>query len=234
MTPSSPPKKYRTQTNGGSYALNGPGPCTASGSYVEAYSGACQYSVSDCSVTSAGIMTVTGVCNNCTNFSSPGTYALCGLSSINAVSGVAVSTVQMKQQQTGCNTSFGTITLTDEDTDSDAYNRAFADPDVPAWSAWSNVCAPVVCCKAQWNLRTSGFSYFVQQAQFKLYADGLLPNLEITTFVNVFRRSAGSSDPWVLFATLQCDYTADGAGVAEFIDDVPNEQGYESYVEVVP
>ena len=115
--------------------------------------------------------------------------------------------------------------LTAPDTDQNAANRAAG-----SWSGWST--ASSSSCLAWASVRTTGFSFSFQQAQWRVNLDssyGLLPGVSYTINIDVWRRVTGVGS-FALLETLTYTAVADGSGNLLASDDVPLAEGYETYV----
>ena len=129
--------------------------------------------------------------------------------------------------------------LSNEDTEDNAIARLLATIPGGTWSAYvqtgdgsGGTCLPQSCCKAQYQQRTTGFSFAYQEAQYKAVLTALDPLTNYVVNFEVYRRLQGSSDPWSLLLVAPYGFTSDASGnYSGIIDqDVPNLEGYETYV----
>ena len=124
--------------------------------------------------------------------------------------------------------------LQSEDTDEDAIDRLLASPG-GAWSAWKPIgdgtggtCIQLVCCRAAWEIRTyRNFEY--KESQWRATIAGLTPGTEVDIFIGVYRRAYGVGT-YALFQTIQETKTANMDGEATANGDVPNAEGFETFV----
>lgn len=126
------------------------------------------------------------------------------------------------------------LLLSDEDTEATAAARSSA-----TWSGWTvtgdgtgGTCLAPTCCLAFIDLRTSGFTFTFQSAQFRVvdFPGTLLPGANYDIHVEIYRRVRGSGLPFVLYETLVFPVTTDGSGdFAQFDGDVPNDPAFDSY-----
>lgn len=126
------------------------------------------------------------------------------------------------------------ITLSDEDVEADAILRLLAGAG-GTWTAWTatgdgtgGTCIPSSCCLAQYEQRTTSFSFQYQEAQFRVAGSGLTPSTTYTVKVDIWRRTYGTG-MFTHYSTLTYSETTDGSGNFTFDDDVPNAVGFETY-----
>jgi hypothetical protein len=124
-----------------------------------------------------------------------------------------------------------TAMLSDEDTNSDAIIRLL---NSAPWSAYS-ACGDNSCLTSLYQLRGAGqTSGAYQEAQFRVTAAIPMGHAGFVR-VGVYRRLYGSSDPYVIVATLQVVMIGDSMGVGTSSDQgVDNAAGYETYVACLP
>jgi hypothetical protein len=118
----------------------------------------------------------------------------------------------------------GSETLSVEDTEADAITRLQASG---SWSSWS--AAGSTSCLAKYETRTSGFSFAWQEAQFRATIS-ITSGVTGVVKVGVYRRAYGSGGAWTLISTEYFSVTGNGSNEDTISMDVPNEQGYETYV----
>jgi hypothetical protein len=115
----------------------------------------------------------------------------------------------------------GTCSQDQEDTEDDAIARMQLAED---WTPWSEGTE----CLAGQEARTTGFSFDVTLAQFRVTASGILPGMIMTARVPIYRSVAGLGE-FELYATLVFEDSANGFGDAQITGDVPNAAGYDSF-----
>lgn len=120
--------------------------------------------------------------------------------------------------------SYWSITLSDEDTEAAALARLLASA---TWSAWAFV-LPETSCLAEWQARTSGFTFDYYEAEWRVQLTGLTPSTPYWLRVQYFRRPFGSGT-FELFAQETIPTTSTGAGEINIDATVPNERGFETY-----
>lgn len=124
--------------------------------------------------------------------------------------------------------------LQSEDTDENAITRLLASP-AGAWADWKptgdgtgGTCIQQVCCRSAWEIRTyRTFEY--KEAQWRATVAGLTPGTEVDIFIGVYRRAYGVGT-YELFQTIQETRTANMSGIATATGDVPNAEGFETFV----
>lgn len=124
--------------------------------------------------------------------------------------------------------------LQNEDTDENAITRLLASP-AGAWADWKptgdgtgGTCIQQVCCRSAWEIRTyRTFEY--KEAQWRATVAGLTPGTEVDIFIGVYRRAYGVGT-YELFQTIQETRTANMSGIATATGDVPNAEGFETFV----
>jgi hypothetical protein len=118
--------------------------------------------------------------------------------------------------------------LTVEDTESDAIARFQAGTSFGSWLEVGVDCSVPDCCLAQYEPRTSGFSFVYADAQYRVTASGLLANTNYEARVKIYRRTYGSGS-YTLYQTAIVSGTTDGSGNFSVTGDVPNDRGYDTY-----
>lgn len=240
-SPSSPPKKYQTQTLSGNVAgcsynamCATPG---ANGGFAYKWSGTYKFDPATCAITNTSIEQF---------FPSDG-VSFCGAaasptvttpmsspfqpSNIDTASEVTTPTTDSWNYPGTCSLSnqrlngSAVATLTDPDTDLAAIARLQA---TTPWVGFGTCPTPPTCCLASWQLRTTGFSFDYGDAQFRIAASGLLASQLYCAAVDIFRRPWGVP-PYVLFETIFVFGATDGAGNLQLDGDVPNAPGFETY-----
>ena len=126
-------------------------------------------------------------------------------------------------------TGFSQVSLSDEDTDTDAKTRLLAG----AGGTWSGyAAADLPTCRAAWQVRT-GFgqiTFEYRQLRFKLTAGGLNPSTAYAAQVDVMQRAYGVGS-YTKLTTLTVNGTTDGSGNLTITNQVVADyQGMESYV----
>jgi hypothetical protein len=238
---STPPKKYRTLTQGGAYTFVFYTDLTCTtrdmgkSNVVCTWAGTCTYNESNCALTQGGTQDCGGgPSTNCGNLGGD-------FQPNSADTNTSATTVQAIVTGT-CRIGGGSqgkyeaanqfATLSDEDTEQDAIDRLIPDPD--AWGGFLSPGAsgctgtPPPCCLARWEERTSGFSFVYQEAQYRVTASGLNPSTSYNARVEIYRRTFGSGT-YTLFQTLIVSGTTDGSGAFSEDGDVPSEKCFESY-----
>lgn len=253
-TPSTPPKKYRTQTTNGEAwgcaSFSTPSTCsgTANNRFRFVYAGTYLYNVSNCA--ESNTQTVTG--HNftlgvaCTyengTAQSPGTRTQFQAPELSTDADLVTTPTLKTWTWDGACMNWGglgqgvitgevTHELSDEDTEADAYARLLATSN---WSAWiaqgATGCTgtPPPCCLAKYEDRTAGFSFVFQESQFRVVAGGLTPLASYNAEVEIFRRAYNSGN-YTLYQTLTVSNTTDGSGNYLAEGNVPNDRGFETY-----
>ena len=110
--------------------------------------------------------------------------------------------------------------LTNEDTESDAITRLLAGS---SWSAWAGGIQ-----LAQYEQRTSGFSFAYQDAEYRARLAGLTPLTTYNADIQIYRRVYGTG-AYVLYQVITISGTTDGGGNFSEIGSVPNDPGYQTY-----
>lgn len=239
---STPPKKYRTLSQGGSYTFvyYTDLTCTTRDMGKDnttcTWAGTCTYDNATCTLTSGGTQNCGGgPVTNCGN--------LGGDFQPNSDDVTTNATTVQAFVTNTCRLGGGTqgryevasqfATLSDEDTSEDAIDRLLAGAG-GTWSAWlvpgGGSCAgsPPACCVAAWEERTVDFDFVYGEAQFRVIASGLLPSTTYNARVDIQRKPYGTGS-YALFQTLIISGTTDGAGNFQEDGDVPSEEGFESY-----
>ena len=231
---SSPPKKYRTLTQGGNYRFVHYtditcATTTADPDIVCTWSGVCSFNGSTCAETQGGIQNCGGAdATNCGNLGGgfgpgdPDTTT----TSVN-LDAIVTGTCRVGGAGFGKYTEASQYAhLTTEDTEADAVIRLLAGAG-GTWSGWS--AASSTTCLARWEARTSGFNLVYQEAQWRRVFTGLTASTRYEMNIDVYRRSFGTGS-YVLYQTITVEGTSDGAGNLTLSGDVPNAYGYETYV----
>lgn len=242
---STPPKKYRRKdlTHNGWYRCwyTDAGCTTLGGSDTVRRTGYCLYDVTtgtlDSSAALQEILTNAGICADGGSLSS--STASCP-AEFTAFTGATVSNTATTNTRTGdgaCNSGekfFGNQvqTLSVEDTESDAITRLLA---VASWGSWINSGAvgctgsPPSCCIAQYESRTSAFTFSYAEAEARVTATGLTPSTSYTANIELYRRAYGSGS-YVHYQTATVTGTSDGSGnLTTSAVTVTNTKGYETY-----
>lgn len=248
---SSPPKKYLNKDFGGTmhcktWAHSGD-PCSSLAlDCVHALSGGCHYSAADGSVTiDNGLRTTTGPSDP--SYCTPGTYPLsCGGGMPGPLCtgydcGTITETTATLIVRTGTEvcawcgdayadhsvTGSNSVILSIEDTEANAISRLLSG----MGGVWSGYAAgSSTTCLADWQQRTTGFSFAYQESQFQIEKTGLLPDTSYAVTVDVMRQVFGTGS-FELYQTITVAGETDGSGNLTISDqDVPNLVGYETYV----
>lgn len=257
-TPSSPPKKYRAKTYSGrhdrcnftsfAYCLAG---TPINGSDARVFALSCQYNKT------TGVLTTTGVNTEYQNL-----FAACPatvfLSSSNSCTESLSTTGQFDHTTTPQTMSefvvaqcalqalvYSTVStsavihLSDEDLETDAIDRLLSGAG-GTWSSWTptgdgtgGTCVPASCCLARHQIRTTGFDFVYQEAQFQISQTGLLANTAYAVQIDLWRRTYNTGS-FVFWKTIVAIGTTDEDGVL-LIDEqtVENERGFETYAKTV-
>lgn len=223
---STPPKKYRVQTQGGGevFTTYSVSDCSGApfGQTVCDWWGSCFYDKDDCSFTNNGF----GACDGVTPVPQCGT-----IGSSDPGRDLVVTRTTKTMVPTGLcffnglrygryDTVNQFVALSEEDTEADAIARMNADLD---WSAWTEESQ----CDASYEERT-GFSFDITEAQFRVTGTGITPGFQMNASVPIYRRPTGSG-PYSLYQTRVYTVTANSLGTASFTDNVPNDAGFDSY-----
>lgn len=248
-SPSTPPRKYLTQTaSGGEYWCGrSGGGCT--GSYTNqsknVYAGTFVYNASTCATTNTQTKKFygDGAAGSCTG-DAPTLYSTDAMAAnwapgfIDAGPTLTTTPTNKTWDFSGVcayGASFnGTAAsdLTDEDVESAAISRFNA---ANAFGSWTNSGAggctgtPPSCCLAKYESRTSGFSFAYAEAEARVTATGLTPSTLYTAKIELYRRTYGSGT-YVLYQTVETTGTSDGGGnLTTGAITVTNTKGYETY-----
>lgn len=244
FVPSNPVRAYRLATASGSATTKGyAGPVCAgveTNTVTCVYTGFTQYDPSTGVPTNGGSLVCNGIpsgtgcpcsfndaCN--INFTFSATVATEGLTNACCPDGSTGNSLKSTA------TTFK-ATLTDEDLESDAIARLLAGTG-GIWSSWNPIgdgtggtCLADSCCEAEYEQRTASFSFGYQESQFKADMTLLDPSTNYVLSMKLYRRLYGSLGPWSLVLTSNYGFTSDALGTAEVTDDVPNLEGYETYM----
>lgn len=120
-----------------------------------------------------------------------------------------------------------TGTLQDEDTEADAIARLGSG----SWSAYQTPgvsCVNPPCCKAAWQLRTTGKVFTYIEAQWRITQTGLIPGHNYKVPMQYWRRTFGVGS-YTLFQSFMASGTADSGGLLDISGTVPNSRGFETY-----
>lgn len=241
-SPSSPPKKYRTQTIDGSWCDNDHSAPNCSAPIANAdrnvYSGQYLFSPTTGAETN----------NQLAEYYLGTSGADCSAVPFNSSTvppknfapniGVLVSETQTHRTwsaEVACTPTGGffreisgeiTSDLTDEDTEEQAIARLLDGLEWSEWSEGSN-------CASGYEQRTSGFTFDYSEAEFMLTGRGLYPGSNNDFSIGIYRRLFGSSDDYVLAETIHYSAVANSNGVAVITHPVANVIGYESVAVVL-
>jgi hypothetical protein len=254
VTPSSPPKKYRIRSWSGTRQVCDWGNVDCSGDRAnqsnQTWSGSCEYDATTGATTNdsrqdVGIDPASAPCSAValTDFAT----LACDAEAPNggaATSGEATVTIGKTEKEydfgvTPCRalsgfyrTSTGvlTITLSAEDTEDDAEDRAAAG--VESWTACTGACICTTLTAFRQN-RGDGFSWSARVVRIKARGTGLVESSSYQATIQYQRRPYGSTDPdaWVDFAQeFQNLFTGAGETTATAADwvEIPNTRGYET------
>ena len=126
-----------------------------------------------------------------------------------------------------------TKTLSSPDTETNAINRLLAGAG-GTWGSWivsgAAGCTgtPPSCCLADYEQRTTAFTFDYHESQFQVTQSGLTPTRLYYCQVQIYRRTYGTGT-YTLFQTLYLSATTDGSGNFSLQGNVPNAEGYQSY-----
>ncbi len=233
-SPTTPPRKYRKCTNDQSTTITCSGACGGSGSFTctdspnPTYP---QYNKDTCGFTGGVRLQCTdgfGYDTDCYDRFSPG----CNIRFTTTQTSITpfLTSGDACCGGTGCGNGLatsvsGSITISDEDTEADALARLMAGSG-GTWSSWS--AGSSTTCLAQYQQRTTGFSFQYQEAQWRITASGLTPGKTYDTPIQYWRRTYGSGS-YTLYSSVTASGAADGSGNLDIEGDVPNAIGYETY-----
>lgn len=227
-------------------------------SQLQQYAGQVQYNASTCGVVNTQVLKfcnqvlATPACPSCTpsgnagGFSSApfvlrGGVGFCGA----IVSSVSPTTIVYGFDGSCCflvgppadyRKYNGTCTavLSDEDAESDAITRLLAGAG-GTWSSYTTVgdgsggtCINSTCCLAQYEQRTSSFSFNYHEAGFRVTKTGLTPSTSYNAYVSLWRRVYGVGS-YTHYSTLVIGGTTDGSGNFSVTGTVTNTEGYQTY-----
>jgi hypothetical protein len=255
---SSPPKKYRTQTMSGAVVgCNYTGGCAAAGfkgGFGLKWSGSYDYSSSTCAALSntqyEDFYGTDNVSYCGVNYGSPLGHTLipAGITPYPSYFGDGGGTlVQAATYQTWpylgvCSyanqkfTGSVTATLSNEDLETDAITRLLAGGG-GTWGSWivsgAAGCTgtPPSCCRAQYEQRTSAFSFAYNESQFRVQLGGLTPSTFYYCRIEIYRRVRGGGGLFTHYSTMVLSGTTDGSGNYSVDGNAPNDEGYETYAQ---
>lgn len=251
---STPPKKYRVKTAGGSMedCARTPADCSGAATFSAKYeySGTCTYDSATCGTTNTlnyKEYNDAGVCPATTLNTNAGQACNWGDStdpaSASCLMDITVSKTRVDRAGTNtcCDMGGGNGTtrtgsmyweLSTEDTESDAITRLLAGS---SWGSWIDsggvgcTGTPPLCCLAKYQSRTSGFTFAYQEAEARVTATGLTPSTLYNVRVELYRRAYGSGS-YTWYQTATTTGTSDGSGnLTSSAITVTNTKGYETY-----
>lgn len=215
---------YLTETWNGaliyrSYLVNAVPPCD--GPYTEGtltIGGSKEYSSTGCSFTDSRFGNfVTNPANQCVDMF--GTDTTSG----NLANGLCASCFTFPNAQQVMSTN-QLVTLSNPDTNANAISRLI---NQSSWTNWvtGNV---INDCMARYEERI-GTTFAYNEARWKIYATGYLPNTGYAVNVSFYRAPYGTSS-FVLYQTSTYQVSTDANGnTNELIDSVPNAEGFDTY-----
>ena len=232
---STPPKKYRTLTQGGHYRFKHYTDITcataaANPDIVCTWSGVCSYNATTCALTQGGIQNCGGAdATNCGNL---------GADHAPGSADCTTTATDLDAKVTGTcrvgGAGFGKYTeadqyahLTTEDTEADAVTRLLAGAG-GTWSSWAG--ASSTTCRAKWEARTSTFDLIYQESEWRRVFTGLTINKVYYLEVKM-QRSLYGAGVFTLYQTHRVYGISDGSGNLTLSGTVPNTYGYETYAE---
>lgn len=237
-TPSSPPKRYRKKTLGGSRStMVGSGACT-NGPSVQTHYGSAEYHALTGVVTNNMHYAVDSVedpygpaeisflpsCSNTTGPYGCPTESCSTSTTLFAVAGLGTC---VDCGPGGWNSSTGDASaeLSVEDTAADAEARLRNSSGGPesGWSAWGDG-----SCSA--SRAQVGETINIRAARWRVTRAGLIASTGYDLTIEYWRRPVDASAPFTLAASTILSGTADGTGTLVFTGDVPNDTGYETEV----
>lgn len=241
-SPSSPPRKYRTQTLSGSCSVcRGGRVCGGSGSGVqsESFSGTYKFDASSCGETNAqdNLFTNDDPDNNgdkACGYTGSGTHFTPGASfggpnTVGILSfSVSSAPTSVQWNDTACNTGgYNAVSnvkkqLSDEDTIDSAIARANA-----GIGSWTPCSGGGSSCSAFKAARGSGvFSASYRSTQVRVTVTYLTPGTSYTVTIQLQRRVNGVGS-FSDYATLTVVFTASASSYTSSWIDVPVDEGYE-------
>ena len=239
VSPSSPPKKYRVKSYGGTYITcewDDAGCSSLHSGVMTVLSGACSYDPTTCVQSSTGQVLAYQQNSVCPPGGAPGvTPNYCGDFGVGATAQAGYITQTERDRVPGSQcvhdisgvwfTSSGSLTstLSNEDTESDAIARLLAGGG-GTWGSWTAGAGV-----AQFEQRTTLFTFAYQEAQFRVTINGLTPASAYHVSVDIMRRAHGSGS-YIKIATNIYAFTSDGSGHYQFSDTIPNVEGYDTTV----
>ncbi len=121
---------------------------------------------------------------------------------------------------------YGTIlqTLSDEYTEDDAIARIVPTLVYGGWSVYPSPDTYV----SRWEIRTAGYTFTYDLAQFEIFEDSLTPFTSYDYDVNFWRRPFGSGT-FVDFATATFTGTTNALGEMILVGDIPIDRGFETW-----
>jgi len=129
-----------------------------------------------------------------------------------------------------------TLTLTSEDTETNAVTRLLAGSG-GTWGSFTTVgdgtsgtCLNTVCCNAKQQTRTTGFTFNYTESSWRVNRSGLTASTTYTIKVTYYRRTYGDTGAGSAFAEYTGTASTDGAGVLlTTAVNVPLASGFETY-----
>jgi len=231
-SPSTPPKKYLNYVfsgTGNTEGHNAPDCSDANNCFdVGTNSGQRTYNPTAGTITDTGLHTVVGSC-------SPGTTAIIDITANPGEGDVVVVTRTEKTitNSLACWSAGGiyqkrTAVPTYKAELQNEYTEDQAKTDLMAgtsgtWSPWDST--GTQSCSAEYQLRTTGFSFVYQEAQWKVNGTGLVSGHTYQIMIHTVRAPFGSGT-FVPYSTIVTTATADSAGNFEVSGDIPNDQGF--------
>ncbi len=255
VSPSTPPKKYRKKAFSGRNDrcnFNSAADCNAGtpiqGSDASVFGLTCQYDKT------TGLLSSTGLNQTLQNFGTCPASTLLSTStdcSANLTAGTQVGVTQTQTSQaryvigqcilsgsvySQVTTSLK-INLSDEDLETDAIARLLAGAG-GTWGAWtapgSLGCtgSPASCCLAEYEQRTSAFSFAYDESQARVQVSGLANGMPYYTKFGIYR-SVHGANTYSLYQTQVVGANADITGTFTATIDVPNDEGYDTYAALI-
>lgn len=231
-TPSTPPKRYLNYvfTGTGNTQGHNAADCSDSQTCFDTGSNSGQrlYNVSTGTITDTGQHVVVGSC-------SPGTTAITDITANPGEGDVVIVTRTQKtvtnslacwpaggiyQKRTSSPTYKAELQneYTDDNAKSDLMSGSAG-----TWTPWD--ATGTQSCSAEYQLRTTGFSFIYQEAQWKVNGTGMVSGHTYQIMVHTVRAPFGSPT-FTPYSTIVTSATADSAGNFEVTGDIPNDQGF--------
>lgn len=237
-SPSTPPKYYRRAEQSGSEYNDYYGLSSCSGSIVDfiqcVYSGFIQYDKTTGSPSTGGATTCFSTASPSGNVVSTGASCISGCPA-NPCNDfwLCTPTTAVRQSNGACcpggpnsfRTRVGssplTQTLSDEDTEADAINRLIASVVYSGYGA---------SCHANYQQRTNTNTFAYNEAQWRVNVSaGLMNNSPYTLSLQAWRAPYPPGS-YGLYAYINTTFTTDATGAASITGQVPNFEGYETFV----